>query len=324
MLRKILMAIVCVSMVAGLVGPDRSNAAAEEVEAVASVNGVKIYRQDFDREVMSAQKYFDSQGQDISMPEIKKAVLDKLVNEELMYVASQESGIKVNQAAVDAEYAGFRSRYENEDDFKKALDKLKIDEKGVKATIGKNLVVKQFVDQEFFEKTKVTEQDAKDYYENNSAAFQTPEKVRASHILISVKEDADEATKKNARQKLERIRKKIIAGGDFAVFAKNNSDCPSKANGGDLGFFTRGKMVKPFETAAFAMMPGDISEVVETQFGYHLIKVTEKENSGTVAFEEIKPQIETYLRQLKTQQSVSDYLKNLRSKAKIITSMPED
>ena len=323
MFRRFMMVFAVMTAIVGMANPVWSAAKAGDA-VVATVDGVKIYQHDFDREMQSAQRYFASQNQSLPVAEIKKAVLDKLVNGEILYGASQKKGITVTDAAVETQYDNFRSGFPDSKAFKMALAKLSIDEEGIKLKIKQSLAVEQFVDKEFFEKTEVPEQEIKDYYENNISAFSVPEQVHASHILINVKEGADEATKTAARKKLERIRKKIIAGGDFATFAKKNSDCPSSAKGGDLGFFGRGQMVQPFETAAFSMMPGDVSEVVETQFGYHLIKLLEKKHSETTSYEESRPRIENYLRQYKSQQALNDYLKATREKVKIDITMPAD
>ena len=117
-----------------------------------------------------------------------------------------------------------------------------------------------------------------------------PEQVRASHILISTKPidpnaDPNQA-KAQAKDKAEELLKKVKDGADFAALAKENSDCPSNAQGGDLGLFPRGQMVKPFEDAAFALKVGEISDLVETQFGYHIIKVTEHQDPNQITFRE--------------------------------------
>ena len=327
MFRKMIMAIAALAMLVGSASSVWSAPAADK-SVVATVNGTQISRQDFDREMRSAEQYFASQGHSPEgvppAQEIKQAVLDKLVNGALLFEASKKSGIKVDQAAIDAEYNGFKGRFPSDKEFQAALTELSIDEAGIKEKIGQSLAVEKFINQEFSEKATVAAQETKDYYENNISAFATPEQVRASHILVTVKPEADEKTKKEARRKLERLRKKIVAGGDFAALAKKNSDCPSNAKGGDLGYFSRGQMVKPFETAAFAMMPGDVSAVVETQFGYHLIKLTEKKHAETVSYEESRPRIEGYLRQSKAQKALVDYLKTRRDAAKITIAMPAD
>ncbi|MDH4321270.1 MAG: peptidylprolyl isomerase [Desulfobulbaceae bacterium] len=328
MFRKMMMAIAALTILVGTTALGWSAPAKDGASVVATVNGVSISRQDFDREMRSAEQYFASQGQSpaetASAKEIKQAVIDKLVNGALLYEASKKSGIKIEQAALDAEFKGFKGRFPSDKEFKAALTQLSLDEAGIKEKIGQSLAVEKYINQAFVDKAKVTDQEVKDYYDNNISAFATPEQVRASHILITVKPEADAATKKEARRKLERLRKKIVAGGDFAALAKKNSDCPSNAKGGDLGYFSRGQMVKPFETAAFAMMPGAVSEIVETQFGYHLIKLTDKKHAETVSFDEARPRIDNYLRQSKAQKAMVESLKTMRDAAKITIAMPAD
>ena len=325
MFRKMMLAIAALTMFVGSASLGWSAPTKDAEKVVVTVNGVKILQQDFDREMRGAQQYFDSQDGHNTTPEmIKKAVLDKLVNGALLYEASHRSGIKVDAAALEAEFKGFKGRFPGDKEYQAALAQLSFDEAGIKAKIGQSLAVEKFIAQEFADKATVSEQEIKDYYDNNIAAFASPEQVRASHILITLKPEADEATKKEARRKLERIRKQVIAGGDFAAFAKKNSNCPSSAKGGDLGYFSRGQMVKPFELATFSMMPGDVSEVVETQFGYHLIKLMEKKHAETTSYEDSRKRIDGYLRQSKSQKALVDYLKSMHDAAKITIAMPAD
>lgn len=329
MFRKILMAIAALTLLAGIPSPGWSATAKDSAASVvATVNGITITRQDFDREMETAKKYFAHEGHDAKdkaqEQERKQAVLDKLVNGALLYSASVKDGIKVDPAAVDAEFNAYKARFQSDKEFQDALAKLSFDEAGIKDKIGQSLAIEQFINEKFVGKATVADQEVKDYYDNNVSAFASPEQVRASHILITVKPDADEATKREARKKLERIRKKIIAGGDFAAFAKKNSDCPSSSKGGDLGYFSRGQMVKPFEAAVFSMMPGDISDIVETQFGYHLIKLTDKKHASTVSFDEARERIRGYLQRNKSQQALVEYLKTMHDTAKITTNMPAD
>ena len=119
------------------------------------------------------------------------------------------------------------------------------------------------------------------------------------------------------REKAEAIRKRVAAGEDFATVAKAESKCPSAAKGGDLGYFGKGQMVPAFETAAFSLKPGQISEVVETQFGYHVIKVTDRKQAETVKFNDVKDKIEDYLKNQQAQKPMADYVEKLRKQAKI-------
>lgn len=126
-----------------------------------------------------------------------------------------------------------------------------------------------------------------------------------------------EEQKKVIREKAEALLKRVKAGEDFAAVAKAESGCPSAAVGGDLGPFGRGQMVLPFEMAVFALKPGEISDIVESDFGFHIIKLTDKQEAGKVAYEEVKAKIFEYLKGEKVRQMVTPYVDELRSKAKI-------
>lgn len=138
-----------------------------------------------------------------------------------------------------------------------------------------------------------TDEQIQRYYDEHVAdRFTEEEQVRARHILVKVDSDADEATKAEARKEADDVLAKLRAGGDFAELAKSSSDDPgSAAKGGDLGFFGRGQMVPPFEAAAFALEPGALSEVVESPFGFHVIRVEEKKPGGARPLAEVRDEI---------------------------------
>ena len=125
----------------------------------------------------------------------------------------------------------------------------------------------------------------------NPEAVEKPESVTASHILVKVDSKASDEEKAAAKEKIEAIRARALAGEDFAKLAQENSDCPSKANGGSLGSFGRGQMVKPFEDAAFSQEIGTVGEVVETQVGYHILRVAERTEAGKIGFDEVKDEL---------------------------------
>ena len=138
--------------------------------------------------------------------------------------------------------------------------------------------------------------------------FKQPAQVKASHILIKVEPTADDAAKAAARKKIEEVRQKLTDGGDFAELAKEYSEGPSGPKGGDLGFFRRGQMVKPFEDAAFSMKINEVSAPVETRFGYHLIEVTDIKPEQTLAYADVKDKIAQRLKQEKIQEAAKVYV----------------
>jgi peptidyl-prolyl cis-trans isomerase C len=162
---------------------------------------------------------------------------------------------------------------------------------------------------------EVTDADVKTFYDQNPDKFKRPEQVRASHILFPT--EGDTAAKQKARAKAETILKEAKGGKDFAALAKQHSSDGSASQGGDLGFFDKDRMVPEFSKVAFALQPGQISDIVESQFGYHIIKVTDRKAPETIALDEVAPQVKQYLTQQRRKERTDAFVKQLRSKAKI-------
>jgi len=162
-----------------------------------------------------------------------------------------------------------------------------------------------------------TEADLKKFYDENKERFDVPEGVTASHILIATEATDDDATKAAKKAKAEELRKKLVEGADFAAVASESSDCPSKTRGGDLGSFTKGQMVKPFEDAAYSQKIDEIGPVVETQFGYHIIKTTKHDEARTLPFDEVKDRLAKVLESQNKQEVARTYIEGLKAKADI-------
>ncbi|MFB0521729.1 MAG: peptidylprolyl isomerase [Desulfatiglandales bacterium] len=287
---------------------------------VAVVNGSVITRGDFDREMSRVKQRFFRMGKlpgDSELSEIKKQVLESLINRELLYQESQKQGISVADETINEQLKKLKERFSSEAEFKSALSEANLSEAAIKSQFKQGMAIQQFIDKEFVQKITVSDKESKTYYDSHPEVFKQPGQVRASHILIKVDPGADESQKAEARRKLEKIQGKLQNGEDFAALAKEFSEGPSSANGGDLGYFKRGQMVKPFEEAAFTLEPGKVSEIVETEFGYHLIKVIDKKPGKTIAYEDIKGTLERHLKQEKVQEEVGLYVEKLREKAKV-------
>lgn len=155
---------------------------------------------------------------------------------------------------------------------------------------------------------KLSDDDLRTYYKENLSRFMDKEQRRASHILINAPKSASAEDRAKAKQKAEALLAEVKAHPEqFADIAKKNSqDTGSAPNGGDLNFFSRGDMVKPFEDAAFAMKPGDISDVIESDYGYHIIKLTDVKTPRTPSFEELRPKIENELLQQQAQRKYAE------------------
>ncbi len=185
-------------------------------------------------------------------------------------------------------------------------------------------LARTYVQKEVLGKINLTEKDYEAYYNEHKKEFENPEMVRARHILIAVKPNATEEEKKAALKKAEEILAKAKQGEDFAKLASEYSDDPgSKAKGGDLGFFTQGSMVGKFEQTAFALKPGEISPVVETEFGYHIIKVEERKAAEQQPYDAIKEQVKARATQAIQQERLNAFLEKAMKDAKVTFYGPE-
>ena len=289
-------------------------------DKIAVVNGSVITQEDFDREMSRVQRQFLNMGKhlnDSQMPKIKKEVLENLIGFELLYQESQKKAIKIDEATINEQVMTLKKRFPSEAEFKSALTKVNLSEVAIKNQIARGLAIEQLIGTYVTKKDTVSDQEIKAFYESHPGLFKQLEQVRASHILIKVDPQANEVKRAEAQKKIKEIQQKLQKGEDFATLAKALSEGPSKAEGGDLGYFSRGRMVKSFEEAAFALRPNEVSDIVETKFGYHLIKVIEKRPETTTAFEDAKDKLGQYLKQQKAEKEVSIYVHELKEKAKV-------
>jgi len=170
----------------------------------------------------------------------------------------------------------------------------------------------------------VTDADAEAFYKANTKEFEQPDQVRASHILFMVPQGAPDSEVKKKEAAAEKAYERAKKGEDFAKLAAELTEEPNgKERSGDLDFFSKEQMVPEFANAAFSMKVGEVSKPVKTQFGYHVIKVTDKKPAGTVPFDQVKPQLVAYLKSQKQQAAVQEVLGKLRSDAKITNNLPE-
>jgi len=300
--------------------PAKEAKAAAAPAAVAKVNGVSIKRSDLElaMKVTLARNPVNQTPTPEMLQQIETAITQQLIAAELIYQAGQKLEIKDLDKQVDDIIAKNKAKYATPADFEKELKSNNLTDKELQTLARKNIVINNYIDKEIVSKLTANEADAKKFYDENPDKFKTGDSVKASHILIAADEKATADDKKKAKEKAEALLNKIKAGDDFAELAKKESSDPGSAkNGGELGYFGKGQMVPPFEQAAFALKPGEVSGVVESQFGYHIIKVTDVKKAGTVDFNEAKGRIQEYLKDQKAQKAVNDRIEELKAKAKI-------
>jgi peptidyl-prolyl cis-trans isomerase C len=289
-------------------------------DMVAVVNGAVITQEEFDRVLDYERRRAAQNGQqipDAQMAKIENSILDSLIVGELLFQESKKQGIQVKSETVTEQFMTVKQRFPSEAEYKKALEENKITESKIRADIKRDMAIQQLIDKEVDQKVKITDEERKTFYDTNPQLFQQPERVKASHILIKVDEGASEEKKAEALKKIKEIQQKVQKGEDFAALAKTYSEGPSAPRGGDLNYFGRGQMVKPFEDAAFSMKPNETSDIVETKFGYHLIKVVDKQPAKKIVYADAKDRINKHLKDQKLRTDRQLYFDKLKKDAKI-------
>lgn len=287
-------------------------------EVLARVNGESITKTEFEDAIKSVEARAGGPVPEDQRDRVLRSILEDLIGFKLLAQEAKARKVAIPDADVDARIAQIKSQFPSEDIFMQMLVERKMSLDQVKADAREDMAIGKMIEDEIAGKVDVKPEQVQDFYAKNPDQFQQPERVRASHILIPVPENADSAAKSQARAKAEQVLEELKAGGDFAALAKQHSSDPgSAANGGDLGYFQAGQMVGPFNDAAFSLKPGATSDLVETQFGFHIIRVADKQASRTVPLDEVRTKVEEYLQNMNRQQQTEAFVNGLKAKGKI-------
>jgi peptidyl-prolyl cis-trans isomerase C len=289
---------------------------AELPAVLARVNGEPVTRADFDRLLKSIEAG-NGPIPAAQRDEVLRGALDQLVTYTVMTQEAKARKIEVTDAEVEGRVKQMQSQFPSDAEFKKALAARSLSVDQLRADARTNMMISKMLDAEVAGAAAATEAEAREFYDKNPDKFTQGESARASHILIKVEPNADDAVKKQAREKIDGILKRVHAGEDFAALAREHSQDGSAPQGGDLGVFQRGQMVPAFDQAVFALEPGQVSGVVTTQFGHHVIKLAEKRGASTVPYEQVSPRIVEYLSGQKKQQRADTFVEEAKKKARI-------
>ncbi len=317
---------------------------------LATVNGEAILLSEFEKNATPVLEQFkkvtppEKQTPD-RVSDIKKRVLDQMIEDRLLAQEAKNKAIRVSTLETDEGVKKVRQRFETEAEFKKELSDGGLTFEDFRKHIQDQLSVIKLIDQEVKAKTApASEADAKGLYDSLQAiandkplpAGLTPsevdemrnmaralqhrfgERARARHILVRVDANAPASQRSEALKKIQDVQRRLKAGEDFTDLAKKYSDDPgSKDRGGDLGYFSRGDMVGPFDKAVFALQVGQTSDIVATDFGYHIIRLEEKKASSKMNFDDVKDDLREYLFQQRAAKKFESYVKDIRAKAAV-------
>jgi peptidyl-prolyl cis-trans isomerase C len=299
-------------------GPKVSDLFPDEV--VAKGKGVLIKRSQLDDAMVSIKSTFAARGQDLppdEMSHLEQQVLDRLIQVQILLQKANDQDKAIGKEVCQKRMDAFRTRAGSEEAFTRQLKSVGTSPQELQAKMTDESTAEAVLERELG--IKVSDEAVKKFYDDNPSKFEQPEMVRASHILIGTRDEANkelpEDQKSIKHKKAEDVLKRARAGEDFAKLAKENSDDPgSKDKGGEYQF-ARGQMVPEFETAAFSLKTNQISDIVTTQYGYHIIKLSEKIPAKKVELEKVAPDLKEYLKQQemqKHQQDLQAYLDKLK------------
>jgi peptidyl-prolyl cis-trans isomerase C len=255
--------------------------------------------------------------------QFRRMVLNNMVEKRLILNAAAEKKLTASEAEVQEELKELKGRFPDEAAFQSALQQQNMKQKDIEDKIRETLTIRKVMENVADTTATITEKQLKEYYDEDTDRFKQEEEVKASHILVKVEKDATPEERAAAKKKIEEIRDKITKGGDFAKLAAEFSDCPSgKRDGGNLDWFGKSRMVPEFEAAAFKLKPGEMSDIVETSFGYHIIKVTDKRAEKMLGYDEVKEDLRQDLINREKGKKFMDWLKG--QKEKVTFMNPED
>ena len=291
--------------------------AADPAAVIATVNGNAITEGDIqgmiDRFMAQMGGRMPPGQLDAVLPQIRENILNELIMRQIMRDAVVAAGIELTDEEYQHDLGELAEALPEGITVEQYLEESGATEDELR----EQMKMRRLILRQVETAGEPSEEEIRAFYDENRDGFAQPETVTASHILIAFADGDDDAAKAAKRERLAGIRQQILDGADFAELAAANSDCPSKNNGGDLGSFGRGQMVPPFEDAAFSQEPGQVGDIVETSFGYHLIKVTDHQEGKTPDFDEVKDRIAELLSAQRQRLVVAQYLEGLQKSAQI-------
>lgn len=248
---------------------------------------------------------------------LSRQLVENLVERELLYQSAQQKKIEIRNRWVDRAIADLKTDLKSASGFKAYLKNARMNEKQLRARIQKGLIVRRLLRREVLRQIKVSEAEMQAFYRENPDFFQRKEQVRIRQILIAVDLQDGISNRGDALLRIQAIQKKLNEGGNFAALAIEYSEDKSSVMGGDLGYLQRNQMVETFADAAFSLQTGEISDIIETRIGYHLIQMVDRIPPSQLAYREARTKIERTLRRDKEKKATSAYLAKLKRQASI-------
>lgn len=300
-------------------------AQAQEI-LVARVNGTGISQQRLERgfeEDLRQRKMNLLQIRNPQrMKDMRRAVLDNLIEQELFWQEAQKTGVVATPEEVDAAYKATAAKFKTEQSFE-----LRIRAEGYTPDSYRELVKRQvsasnYIGGVLAKAAPVSDEEVHRYYKDNPDKFHRPEQVLLRHIMLKLAKQASEAERAKTRARIEEILKQARAGGDFEQLARQHSEAPTKQWGGEMDPFGRGQAAQPLEDAAFALREGEISEVLSLPEGLQILKLERRIAAFSVSEEAARERVRSYLQQIKAKQVLAREVERLRNAGNVEILQP--
>lgn len=312
--------IVALFMLPCFTGTLPAQAQKHDATVLATVNDVAITHHDLTIEAAQLQAEMLYRNRPMSngqLARLRKQLIENLINRELLYQIAQQRKIQIQKRWIDLALKELKEQLGKRTAYRQFLDKSGLTEKQLRARIKKGLIVRRLLRREVIRQIKVSEAEMQAFYRQHPEYFQGKEQMRLRHILIAFNDEDGTVSRGNALLRIQSIQLMLHENKDFASLALEHSDDPSKVRGGDLGYLERRQLIHDFGEAAFVLAPGEVSDIVKTRYGYHLIKAIDRIPSSRMAYRNVREKIERTLRRNKEKKATEAYLANQRRRASI-------
>lgn len=289
---------------------------------VAEVNDTKITKADLDKELSRQLPAALESFEEAQQHAIKKTLLSKMIDRELLIQAAKKAGTTPSKDEVEKQSQQVRAQFNDKLEFQKLLTEKGETEQSFTQALAADMAIANYLKEKVFSKLSVSDEEAKLIFDSAPEQFRAPEQVRARHILFRLPPDADDATTNEVKMRAEDVLAQALKeDAHFEALAKQYSEEPLREKGGELGYFTKNQMVPAFSEAAFSLEKGAVSELVRTEFGFHIIKVEDKKPSEAPNFEKVKEAIKEQMLAEQQRKKLTEHLASAKKGAKVIVHM---
>ena len=291
---------------------------------IMTVNDQPVYSWEVGLLIPQVQQELAGQGTQLNRNDVVNRAVQRLVDARLLGQEARKKGLKSDKTRVEAKMVQIEEQAGGREGLDSALAGMGATYQQLRASVSETDLVQTFVTTQIQPQVSVTDEEVVAFYNANPEMFARPDMVRARHILSRLMPSSTAEQKEAVRARAAAAHKRVVAGEDFAVVAREVSDGPNAADGGDMGFFAQDSMVPALANAAFSLKIGEISDVIETQFGFHILKLSEKRSASKMSLEEARVPVKQLLIEKGSGQKLSELLAKLNESASIVQSEPPE